>query len=236
MKVLICDDDELFLSELKKFISEFFKQKKYTNVEIVCYQQGECALRECSDADIAFLDVEMEGVSGIHVGRKLKEINPDLLVFIVTSFGEYLDEAMRFQVFRYLTKPIDKNRLYRNLSEAIVVYLSSNRDTLVEMKDGVVRVKEKNIVYVRSDDRKSEVLLESGRRIHCVSSMKHWRSVLTSKCFIESHRGVIINLRHVSEIKKDKVVLLDGKEEEYLSRRKYAAIKKAYMLYMEAMR
>ena len=96
MKVLICDDDELFLSELKKLISEFFKQKKYTNVEIVCYQQGECALRECSDADIAFLDVEMEGVSGIHVGRKLKEINPDLLVFLVTSFGEYLDEAMRF--------------------------------------------------------------------------------------------------------------------------------------------
>ena len=52
--------------------------------------------------------------------------NPDIIIFIVTSFLEYLDEAMRFHVFRYLTKPIDKQRLFRNLKDALQLYLSDN--------------------------------------------------------------------------------------------------------------
>ena len=236
MRIIICDDDILFLVEMKKLVGQYFDQKQFSDVEIICYEKGEDALKDRGEMDIAFLDVEMEGISGINVGKKLKEKNQDLLVFIVTSFGEYLDEAMRFQVFRYLTKPIDKNRLYRNLTEAVTLYLDSSRETVIEMKDGVLKVKERNIVYARADDRKSEVLLESGRRICSVSPMKHWRSVLKSKCFIESHRGVIINMRYITEIDKDKIILLDGREEEYLSRRKYRELKEAYLLYMEVTR
>lgn len=236
MNIIICDDDELFLTDMKIIVQQYFKQRSFTDVSIFCYQQGETVLKDDIDIDIAFLDVEMEGLSGIHVGRKLKEKNPDVLIFIVTSFGEYLDEAMKFRVFRYLTKPIDKNRLYRNLNEAVLVYMDSNKNTVIEMKDGVIKVKERDIVFVRADDRKSEIMLSSEERIYSISPMKHWREVLTSKCFIESHRGVIINLRHISKIEKDKIILLDGKEEEYLSRRKYRTLKEAYLLYMEAMR
>ena len=60
--------------------------------------------------DIVFLDIEMPGMNGIYVGNELKSQNRNIIIFVVTSYSEYLDEAMRFHVFRYLSKPLDKQR------------------------------------------------------------------------------------------------------------------------------
>ena len=105
--------------------------------EFACYHSGDSLLETESRADIAFLDVEMPGVSGIHVGKKLKELNPNIKIFIVTSYPDYLDEAMRFQVFRYLSKPIDKNRLFRNLKDAIYQYNMESKEYPITTCDGI---------------------------------------------------------------------------------------------------
>jgi two-component system LytT family response regulator len=57
----------------------------------------------------------MPGLDGIYVGNELKKKEKDIIIFIITSYSEYLDEAMRFHVFRYLSKPIDRQRLFRSL-------------------------------------------------------------------------------------------------------------------------
>ena len=48
----------------------------------------------------------MPGMNGIYVGNELKKATENVIVFVVTSYSEYLDEAMRFHVFRYLSKPL----------------------------------------------------------------------------------------------------------------------------------
>ena len=108
MRIIFCDDDPMVIEQLLSYVSEFFAQLGGKKVEFAYYSSGDALLNVKVRADIAFLDVEMPGVSGIHVGAKLKELNPNIKIFIVTSYPDYLDEAMRFQVFRYLSKPIDK--------------------------------------------------------------------------------------------------------------------------------
>ena len=110
MRILLCDDNEEILIQLQKYINGFFKEIGSIEPILASYTNGDELLSAESFADISFLDVEMPGRSGIHVGAKLQEINPRIMIFIVTSYPDYLDEAMRFHVFRYLSKPIDKNR------------------------------------------------------------------------------------------------------------------------------
>ena len=119
MRILLCDDDLSILNQLNRYICDFFKSNELPQPNITLYKSGEDLLSHEKQADIAFLDVEMEGISGIRVGSKLMQNNPHIKIFIVTSFPDYLDEAMQFHVFRYLSKPIDKNRLFKNLKEAI---------------------------------------------------------------------------------------------------------------------
>ena len=96
------------MEQLEKYVIEFFKSRKLKSPEIQCYSNGEALLSDAGSKDIVFLDIEMPGLDGIYVGRQLKEENKDIIIFILTSYVEYLDDAMRFHVFRYLSKPLDK--------------------------------------------------------------------------------------------------------------------------------
>ena len=121
MRIIICDDDTTFSLELKNEILNFFKKKKSKAPEISVFHNGEDLLSGQPNADIVFLDIEMPGLDGITVGRKLKSQNENVIIFVVTSFLEYLDDAMRFHVFRYLSKPLDTGRLFKNLEDALQI-------------------------------------------------------------------------------------------------------------------
>ena len=66
-------------------------------------------------------------MNGIYVGNTLKKANKDVIIFVVTSYSEYLDDAMRFHVFRYLSKPLDRQRFFRNMKDDdITKYVTNN--------------------------------------------------------------------------------------------------------------
>lgn len=102
MRILICDDDTLIIEQLKKYIESYFESNHLKCPELVSFTSGEALLTDKGEKDIVFLDIEMPGMNGIYVGNELKKANRNVIVFVVTSYSEYLDEAMRFHVFRYL--------------------------------------------------------------------------------------------------------------------------------------
>ena len=91
MRIIFCDDNVEILDQLQKYVCEFFKGLGGSMPDFAAYSSGDELLAKETYADIAFLDVEMPGRSGIHVGARLKELNPKIKIFIVTSYPDYLD-------------------------------------------------------------------------------------------------------------------------------------------------
>ncbi len=75
----------------------------------------------------------MPGMNGIYVGNELKKANKNVIIFVVTSYSEYLDEAMRFHVFRYLSKPLDKQRFFRKYERRLAYYNSITTKILLKL-------------------------------------------------------------------------------------------------------
>lgn len=148
MRILICDDDSSIIQSLSQIVTTYFNNKKITCPEIVTFNNGESLLSDKGAKDIVFLDVEMPGFDGIYVGNKLKQQNESVIIFIVTSYIEYLDAAMRFHVFRYLSKPIDKQRLFQNLDDALELYYSTNKEIAIETKNGVTTVSTLSLIHI----------------------------------------------------------------------------------------
>lgn len=235
MRILFCDDNAVILNQLQSYVSEFFKKIGGKQPEFVAYDSGDALLKAETRADIAFLDVEMPGISGIHIGAKLKEYNPFIKIIIVTSYPDYLDEAMRFQVFRYLSKPIDKNRLFRNLKDAVYQHNMASREYPITTSEGLIVRRAEEIVCIETIQRK--VLLYTVDGIfQSTETMDHWRQLMTLPCFYAPHRSYIINMRFVSQICKDKICLRynDQIKEAYLARRKFTHFKNTYLLYLES--
>lgn len=237
MRVIFCDDDPVILEQLRSCVSEFFARSGGKLPELACYHSGEALLAAETRADIAFLDVEMPGVSGIRVGARLKESNPNIKIFIVTSYPDYLDEAMRFQVFRYLSKPIDRDRLFRNLKDAVYQYNMESREFPVVTNDGVYVRRAEEIICVEAAQRKVLLHTTDGT-LQSTQTMDYWRQTLTLPCFYVTHRSYIVNLHFVNSIRRD-TILLKYREKEltaYLTRRRYTACKDTYLWYMESVK
>ena len=77
-----------------------------------------------------------------------------MIIFIINSYSEYLDEAMRFHVFRYLSKPLERQRFFRNMQDAMDLYHRLTFLLPVETKDSVYTVSSSDIICIEAIDRK----------------------------------------------------------------------------------
>lgn len=237
MRIVFCDDEPLILVQLQKLVQEFFSTLGGTQPEFAAYKSGDLLIQNETRVDIAFLDVEMPGVSGIHIGAKLKERNPQVKIIIVTAYPDYLDEAMRFQVFRYLSKPIEKTRLFKNLKDAVYAYNMESREYPISTSEGIFIRRVEEIVCVETTERKVTVHTTDEQFVSS-KNIDYWRQTLNLPCFYATHRSYIINMRYVFNIYKDTVVLkyADKEKPAFLSRRKYSQFKDAYLMYMESVK
>ena len=235
MRIIFCDDDPAILEQIQKYVAEFFRTNKLPQPEYASYCSGDKLLQQEDRADIAFLDVEMPGRSGIYIGAELKERNPRIKILILTAYPDYLDEAMRFQVFRYLSKPIDKNRLFRNLKDALHQYNMDSSEYAIETVNEVIVRRADEILCVETQGRKTKVYTTDGDW-DSIQNMDHWRDTLTVPCFYSPHRSFIVNMQHISEIGKDIVKIRHGDREvcAYVARRKYSSFKEQLLLYLES--
>lgn len=235
MRIIFCDDDKLFLEKIQSCVESFFRTATAPTPEYATYESGD-ALVQSGDfqADIAFLDVEMPGIGGIHLGEVLKQHNPYIKIFILTAYPDYLDEAMRFQVFRYLTKPLDKNRLYRNLKDAVQQYLTDTKLYTIEAENGLLLRRAEEIICVECIGKKT-VIYTTREIAEVKEPIKVWRERLNLPCFCSCHRSYVINFRFVNSILKDTVFLQNGTfhKEAYLARRKFSQVKDAFLFYQE---
>ena len=235
MKIVCCDDDINIGNQLKEYLQLYFESITAPFPEFCFYNSGEDLLKYADEIDIAFLDVEMPGLNGIQLGEELKRRYPNIIIFIVTSYPDYLDDAMCFQVFRYLSKPIDKNRLFRNMKDALFKYSTLSRKIQIETKNQVTMVYTRDIVLVEAKERKVFVYTKD-KIYEAIQKMDFWIEKLPSNSFFQTHRSYIVNLRFVSHFDNTLIHLCNDRFTAYLTRRKYVSFKNAYIMYLESLR
>ena len=86
MRIVFCDDDISVMEKLEKYLRAFFADNGMAQPKYDTYISGEELLNSDGRVDIAFLDVEMPGITGITVGKRLKEKYPYAKIFILTSY------------------------------------------------------------------------------------------------------------------------------------------------------
>lgn len=105
IRVLLADDHAIFRRGLRSLLAE------YDDIEIVAEADNSpAALRQAAQTqpDVALLDVQMDGASGIAVASTLRQQYPELGIIILTTFDndEYLFGAIQAGAHAYLLKDV----------------------------------------------------------------------------------------------------------------------------------
>ena len=112
MKIIAVDDEKIGLQGLLASI-----QKAAPDAQTYGFRYAAEAIAhmENDPCDVAFLDIEMKGMTGVEVAQKLKNINPDVNIIFATGFGTYREAAFDLHASGYLIKPITAEGVQREL-------------------------------------------------------------------------------------------------------------------------
>ena len=115
MKIICVDDERLLMEDTVAMC------QKLPQVEAaIGFTRSEDALRhlEGNRADVALLDIDMPGMSGLEMAKKLREKWPEMQIIFLTGFPQYALEAYEVHPSGYLLKPIKKDKLAAELAYA----------------------------------------------------------------------------------------------------------------------
>lgn len=236
MKFAICDDNITVCESIKEHILSRFADDKLPKPECAVYNRGS-ELAEAEDTyDIVFLDVEIPDMDGISVCKRMSTRHSHTLFVMITSYSEYIDDAFRIKAFRFLTKPIDWDRFYQCLSDAMYASSTYNRRLAITHKDGISTVYLSDIVLVESANRKVYVKTVSSGTFISTNTMSYWFDELgDSRGFYSPHHSYIINFEHIVRIDNVKnIAYMDSGDHVYISRRRAKEFKNSYLLYMKS--
>ena len=209
MKIAICDDDLVLNRKLHQFIFETYHD---IDLRIDEYRSGEEFLQKISTSkltyDLLLLDIEMDKVNGITVAKELKQLSPKTFVVFITSHDEFATVGYEVSAFRYLIKPINKNKLIEAI-EAAKEELLSIKSISFQNKDGEYIIPLNDILYFEAQNQEVLVSTAEQQLLHR-GNLNDYEQRLSQEGFYRVHRSYLVNLRFVKSYSKIEIILNGG--------------------------
>ena len=130
VRILIVDDEQIIREGAARIIRECMPDAQL----VVCGTPKEAIEEvEKNPFEIAFLDVEMPGMTGVELAKKIKKISPDTNIIFSTAYQQYAGEAFSLHASGYINKPLTV--------EKVKAELDNLRNPIEESEDKGLRIK-----------------------------------------------------------------------------------------------
>ena len=214
LRIAICDDDKVIGSEIESLILEY-QQMIRSEFEIEVFESGlelYAYLKKGNSVDLIFLDIEMEDMDGIEIGEKIRVEMNDYRTSIIYVSGKdgYDRKLFDFQPLHFLSKPIEKRKIFADLELAIKLFKNNNHIFSFKTGHDMNRIPMNNILYFESKGRKVRIVTLE-QEYFFYGTIEHVLHELPQKSFLQIHRSYIINYNHVKVFSYDKVMMQDNK-------------------------
>ncbi len=214
ISAILVDDEKLASEELA------FQLREFPDIEIIATASNgleAVKLIEDLEPDLVFLDVQMPGLDGMSVIRKLREKNIPLPYFVMaTAYDQYAVEAFRWEALDYLLKPVERNRLELAIERARKGIAEKTKAAPAELpppKPSLQRTKiliksnhrnfivdAQEVVYATIDDGLITIVAANMEGQSNYRTIEELQSNLDPDTFWRVHRSYLVNIHRIKEV------------------------------------
>ena len=216
LTAVVADDEQPARDEL------CFQLGKIEGIEVVGQAvDGVQALHDIArlDPDVAFLDVQMPGLTGFEVARRILELGTDLSVVFVTAFDHRAVEAFEVNAVDYVLKPVDPVRLEQAVQrvrrrragqplsdqlERLVRMMSEQKDRrsqiAVKVADRIALVQADDIIYASLAEDSISIVTGQVSGTSNYRTLDELQARLDPDVFWRVHRSHLVNINKIKEI------------------------------------
>lgn len=219
LRIIIAEDDEPISNLLKDILSTF---EGVTVVGKTSNGRNLLELTKSTEADAVFLDIQLPGVDGLSLARRLQEQLPNVFIVFVTAYVQYAAEAFNLDAVDYLVKPFNRERIGRALAKLIrfkEMQAASGKSLwppagpggspktapdnhtklTVKSGHGIIIIHTDSIFFIEKVGKKCIIHTESGR-YETSEQLSILEQRLDHACFFRCHKSYIININRVEKV------------------------------------
>lgn len=213
LRIAICDNDKAICSQIEAIILKYCARNSLKS-DIEVFYSGESLLSHIMQGnqfDLIYLDIEMDQINGIEVGRQIRKEMKDYTTEIVYVSGkdEYDRQLFEVQPLHFIPKPIASNAVIDDLKLAIE--RSKTLHGIFYYKKGCDKFKVpiKDILYFESVGRKIKIMI-AHKEDYFIGNLDDVLKNVSKEQFKKIHRSYLINFNHVSIFRYDELVMSNG--------------------------
>ena len=160
--------------------------------------------------DLVFLDICMEGTSGIETAQQLRRADPEVLIVFVTSSPEYVWDAFPVHPFDYLLKPYKEEKIALLTAELRRVLCRQEPELDVRIARQTVQIPLSKVHYAASQNHIVRVVTDDGECRAAATFSQVEQELSAHENFLVCNRGVLLNMDKVLRFEGDCFEMLDG--------------------------
>ena len=228
MKIAICDDERNWINALKLLLDEYFFNR-HIEYYLTAFTDGFELLERQNEFDIIFMDYQMSSLNGIEVSRKIREQNNNCTIIFVSSYPDIAIDAFEVDAYRFLVKPIDKEKLFQSL-DAHRKRMERDDYLIIKFRTETVSIRTSEIIFCEATGKHSVIHTTNGE-IDVLKNIKEIERKLSKDNFFRCHKAYIAAFVHIRTFNNERIVFDNGAE-AFISRNYIAAFKTAFHEYV----
>lgn len=208
IQVCICDDSPEERASINALVRDW-SRRSGTDVSITEFPTAEAFLFGYEDLapDIVLLDIEMSGMNGVELAKRLRAENKLIQIAFITGYSEYIAEGYEVAALHYLLKPVSPEKLFTTLDRAMERLETDGRKIVLETSAETVLLPIYEIRYIEVIKNYITIHAESDYIIK--KTLKEMEGELDGR-FLRVGRSYIVNLRFISRVTRTEIFLRGG--------------------------
>lgn len=233
LQIAICDDEPAMLEYLDALVNQW-GESRGEPVNAQCFPSAQALWFEWAENprfDVLLLDIQMQGLDGVTLARRIRETDEKCAIIFITGTAEFAADGYDVAALHYLIKPVDEAKLFACLDKAAAQLRRVPKQLLLPVAGVQTRFCADDIFYAEAFAH--TVCIHTGEGgLEAQASIGELEKELAGEPFIRCHRSYLVNLRQIRRIDKSELTL-DSGERLPVSRRLYAAVNDAFIRFFK---
>ena len=227
MKIGICDDEPMILTETQKILTSYTNTTTDSTIFGFSSSTDLLAFAKKKHLDLVFMDIELKETTGIEAAKQLSFIQPDCQIVYLTNYIDYATDVYETEHCYYLLK----NQLEKRLPD-VMKKVEARLDILhehlmIDSKSRKYIIPAREICYIESNKHLTLIhttteLIETAEKLDDIASQ------LNGISFVRCHKSYLISLNHIRTYERQKFTLKQDIEIP-ISRRYIKSAKESFL-------
>lgn len=236
LRIAICDDNQEEALQIFQLIQQYQELHMELDIHAELFFTGQNiidSLNSGNQYDIYLLDIMFPDINGLTIAKCIRKKQAVSIIIFLTSSPDYSLEAYGVKALQYILKPINSEKLFSPLEDAIeILDKVTSRIIPVNTSNGMVQIRIANITYIECTNRILYVHLIDGSIVksrNIRGAFEHeMKALLEDSRFARPHQSFIINMIYAQRLSAHEFVMEDNSTVP-ISQKRYADIKKQYL-------